>query len=630
MTQYLLQIHIGPMQEFIAAARRTRDLWFGSWLMSELSKAVARKVTEIAGEGSLIFPAASLAELAPGTKLSVANKIVAQVENPKAVAEEAEGAMRARLDELAKIALDEARGRLETRETAEKQIRDLPEFYWVAVPIKEGEDGYKEARKQADNLLAARKSCRNFTQPDWGSHRPKSSLDGNRESVIPEAAYPASRDSQEVRESKIKALYSKYHARNAERLSGVDLLKRLGKQQRDRQPERFPSTSHMAAMPLRQRLQVEDANLAQLWESYVKLLPDELKREEKAPGKPHPVFGDADGSLLFETRLRDYYEQGVPDDIKQALRDFLHKVKASPNPYYAILVGDGDSMGRIINTLEAPATHRQFSETLSQFANQAKEIITRQQGAVVYAGGDDVLALLPLHTAIQCAAEVAKSFRDKVSMVLNGYKATFSAGLAIFHHTEPLEDGLQAARNAEKEAKSIKGKNSLAIVEEKRSGAPRLVKGKWDELDQRLLHIAAFYQRDQLPHGLAYQLRDFYLHLDGSATVVSDSNVRETLKLEASRTIKHERETEDDRKKHTLQEIVRLEAGRIIKRKEGSEEARKYVETKLAAQLGNDYTMEQLVNELIIATTVAQAATQAGKELSIPETEESEHGAMDH
>jgi hypothetical protein len=40
-TQSLLLITIGPVQEFIAAARRSRDLWFGSWLLSELSKAAA-------------------------------------------------------------------------------------------------------------------------------------------------------------------------------------------------------------------------------------------------------------------------------------------------------------------------------------------------------------------------------------------------------------------------------------------------------------------------------------------------------------------------------------------------------------------------------------------------------------
>ena len=31
---HLLFVHIGPVQEFIAAARKTRDLWFGSWMLS--------------------------------------------------------------------------------------------------------------------------------------------------------------------------------------------------------------------------------------------------------------------------------------------------------------------------------------------------------------------------------------------------------------------------------------------------------------------------------------------------------------------------------------------------------------------------------------------------------------------
>lgn len=41
MPRYLLALSIGPVQEFIAAARRSRDLWFGSYLLSEVSKAAA-------------------------------------------------------------------------------------------------------------------------------------------------------------------------------------------------------------------------------------------------------------------------------------------------------------------------------------------------------------------------------------------------------------------------------------------------------------------------------------------------------------------------------------------------------------------------------------------------------------
>ncbi|VVB63950.1 CRISPR-associated protein [uncultured archaeon] len=54
MTGYLYVLSIGPVQDFIAAARRTRDLWFGSHLLSEISKAAAKEITK--SGGLLIFP----------------------------------------------------------------------------------------------------------------------------------------------------------------------------------------------------------------------------------------------------------------------------------------------------------------------------------------------------------------------------------------------------------------------------------------------------------------------------------------------------------------------------------------------------------------------------------------------
>ena len=67
---HLLAISVGPVQEFIAAARRTRDLWFGSYLLSEISRAVAKAVENQGGK--LIFPASSDAE-------NVANVILAEL-----------------------------------------------------------------------------------------------------------------------------------------------------------------------------------------------------------------------------------------------------------------------------------------------------------------------------------------------------------------------------------------------------------------------------------------------------------------------------------------------------------------------------------------------------------------------
>src|SRR5580658_10255989 len=76
---HLLAISVGPVQEFIAAARRTRDLWFGSFLLSELSKAAARAISQRAGRDSLILPAPERDEdLLPEASLSGANVVVAE------------------------------------------------------------------------------------------------------------------------------------------------------------------------------------------------------------------------------------------------------------------------------------------------------------------------------------------------------------------------------------------------------------------------------------------------------------------------------------------------------------------------------------------------------------------------
>ena len=51
----LLLFSIGPVQDFIAAARTTRDLWSGSYLISYLIGQALAKISEDSGEDSVIF-----------------------------------------------------------------------------------------------------------------------------------------------------------------------------------------------------------------------------------------------------------------------------------------------------------------------------------------------------------------------------------------------------------------------------------------------------------------------------------------------------------------------------------------------------------------------------------------------
>src|SRR5438094_503945 len=91
MTAHLLQLALGPVQELIERARRTRDLWFGSLLLSEISKAAALSIRK--EDGKLIFPAADTNL----TELSVANIILAQLHPGVEPADVARAAGRAAL-----------------------------------------------------------------------------------------------------------------------------------------------------------------------------------------------------------------------------------------------------------------------------------------------------------------------------------------------------------------------------------------------------------------------------------------------------------------------------------------------------------------------------------------------------
>ena len=93
MPRHLLLVDIGPVQTFIAQARRTRDLWLGSALLSSVSRAAAEAILATAG-AVLIFPAVEGDKVPDG----IANKILALVQGePGEVARAAREAARKHL-----------------------------------------------------------------------------------------------------------------------------------------------------------------------------------------------------------------------------------------------------------------------------------------------------------------------------------------------------------------------------------------------------------------------------------------------------------------------------------------------------------------------------------------------------
>ena len=597
--EYLFMVSIGPVQGFIASARRTRDLQFGSWLLSELAKAAALQIVEAEGLNSLIFPAPKYQELLSfRSELNVANKIVAHIQtSPLILGVSTHGAILDQLEKIRKQAYERIILPDQNWNDALKQVKDLVEFQWVALPF-DGSD-YVEVRNQLEALMAARKSTRNFAPVTWGSNQPKSSIDGQLESVIPEYEYPSRQAPEKDKFTKILRLYNKYKAGPAERLSGVDLLKRHGETIFG---SNFPSTSHIATLPFLQRLELLGTNVQaqDKWNEYIKKAmriadpkDDEVAKEfdgshrqivnlEKIPKdyKHHSILQDYEGSMLFEDRLTDMVDivtnQDKLNEAKNALRAFykftdeqfqaLNLSSARPNPYYAILLADGDRMGEVIDAQARRKTdeleqkpyeqHRRISQALGEFARGVEGIVKKYQGALVYAGGDDVLAFVPLHTVLQCAVDLAASFKETLKNFANeeGHTPTLSVGVAIIHHLEPLQDALKLARAAETRAKGVDGKNALAITICKRSGEDYTISGSWGDgspdkgIASTLEKLIEFCRNDAIPDGTAYELRDMVRRLTVSPQDVSND-----------KQLKHLVET--------LPEVIRRDALRILQRK---------------------------------------------------------------
>lgn len=145
---HLLAFHLGPVQDFIATARRTQDWWMGSWLLSHLS----RKAIDIAQYkgATLVLPKAVQAPKDPAIA-DTPNHFLARIEaaNPAEVGRAVEAGVRSEwllIHRKVKTDLfDCVADDLWTR-----QLETFLEIYWAIVR----DDGAKEARNDAsDNSM---------------------------------------------------------------------------------------------------------------------------------------------------------------------------------------------------------------------------------------------------------------------------------------------------------------------------------------------------------------------------------------------------------------------------------------------------------------------------------------------
>ncbi|NQW49249.1 MAG: type III-B CRISPR-associated protein Cas10/Cmr2 [Planctomycetes bacterium] len=548
MTQAVLVMTIGPVQDFIAQARRSRDLWFGSHALSEVSRAAARAAAEISGV-ELVFPALAKgdAELSPcdaavhdltgKPPLNIGNHLLAVVPagEAAAVADAMKQAAVVRWKQLAGAARKKA-GKIALLADGidavwDEQIDSLLEISAASAPFATA-NGYADARQAAERALSARKNLRDFSP--WQHDRagaPKSSFDGGRVSVLTaDRKGLAGRGGRAVRLGE------------GEQLDAVAVVKRLGGE-----PEQFVPLANVALADwianARNKAPDQLARLAEACENTIgRVVRPDLAWTRWTDGRSF------DAEVLLEGRLPAVLvECGVAESksdpaVTQWRKDYLDplfdKVRAPSVPSVCCLVADGDHMGQAIDENPDPEQHRKLSRCLAVFARDAQAILANHSGFAVYTGGDDVLGFLAPDHALAAATDLRDCFSAAMApLSFAGAKPTLSVGLGIGHILDGMAHLLSLGRRAEKFAKQGrpgKPRNALAVIVDRRSGGEVAWCDRWEHDPAGQLGTLARQWGEALPAGKAHELKAMFRRLPLPSAVI-DSGFTDVLLGEVRR-----------------------------------------------------------------------------------------------
>jgi len=452
--QHLFLVQIGPVQSFIAAGRRTQDLYVGSRMLSQLASAGFRAAKDSSGFKPIFPVEIEVKNEKNRLPKGVPHRLAfISEQEPNALAQKVEDAIRdywvtEYAGKVYDYLLRKGIGKGEWESTFKRQQENWLECYWVAVPYVKKE--HNASFGQAAGAMAQRKLMRHFPQIEEPGR--KCTLTGAQSAL----EIPWAKLKEEMYDEESIVL------RENEHLGTLALIKRLAR-------------------------------------------------------KANCDLGDHHQTIISTREIA-----GIDlNTLKQG-----RQVEG----YFAVLHIDGDKMGTRLSELHELSEHQDFSRKLAQFSDvNVPEIIQAYGGAnaqLVYAGGDDVLALLPLRTVLRCADELRKKFQEIT-------QCTASAGIAITPYKFPLDAALDMARKAEEIAKENYGRNALFVTEAHGTGQMRRAGGSWSitDLVENLRH---FFETDQLSGKLGYDLLTLSREMVGK--VQSEARLAEVTRLLRRRT----------------------------------------------------------------------------------------------
>jgi CRISPR-associated protein Cmr2 len=327
-----------------------------------------------------------------------------------------------------------------------------------------------------------------------------------------------------------------------------------------------PCVARVAADPWLQRLVAAGGeNVLEPLRSACQALGEAVvhRLDTSERGYPHYAAFPYEAAALFRSRHRELWEESREEgesaeasrqkfrDLEAALDELRSRASAlgmpcEPDPCVAVLAADGDRVGATLAQLGSAGDHRRFSRQLSRFAAEARTIVHAQRGVLVYSGGDDVLAFLPVDACLTCARELREKFVELTAPWTDKTRQglTLSVGLAISDSLENVENLLDCGRAAELHAKQPQPADrhqdpgdGLAVHLLKRGSGPvelraNWAKNWWEGMDQELQALAQWINERALSGRAACNLHKVAeIYGAWPARTAADAIQRDTLSV---------------------------------------------------------------------------------------------------
>lgn len=535
--KHLFLFKIGPVQSFIAQARKTQDLYAGSQMLSDLIREASRLFVEEGGK--VKFPKAQ----SPALPNRFLGEIDGHVEDLMDVGKKIQEKIQAYWKEKARSRVSVVLGKgtplpigfigEEPHEIG--QIDNHLEIYWA---FQKWLEDYEFTFSSLERKIGEIKNFRPLRQYNYqrifdkqgklveivGERGRKCIMDGER-NVKFYLPNEIEKDKSEVLRNKLfldvkeevcfaNELRSKLNLRYlqpGEGLSAISFFKRCYLPGSEAE---FSSTAEIALMEAENNLEKEEK---QILEDYKNLFHERafvntyIKYCKKGDFDTQGLLTYFDYQLCFEENLEKENLKNS-EQLRCAVaiqKKFKEKLDTR---YYAIIVFDGDDMGKWLrgkylqpsakNRLEE--FHEDLALSLQEFAEHSNHILSKPRGSTIYAGGDDFLGFINLEHLFHVMGELRVQFNDSVNKPLfetgvngkepylskDGSKFTFSAGLAIAHYKTPLGTVLNKAREMSRQAKQFtlfnQEKDAFAFAVMKRSGEELKTVWPWFDLDHHL------------------------------------------------------------------------------------------------------------------------------------------------